>query len=259
MILEGREVRSRTDYILGADCRLFGNVSVRDPRHKSDHYMVMGCLQSAPLKEHARYLRGSKRLPLRPPTALTREDGISAALRRAVPKPLTRGARKNAWILEAPWILVDKRISVHQDPAKDQVFIWRLSRAIAASLRDNRRRQAEEAGAEVEVLLGSDPPLHWEACHWIKGWYRAAVNRAPPLAWVTLERITAERVELYSYIPPLGANIPISVEPFLVDNSVPTEDKIEWAVRRLRSHCSGGPLGMQAQHLKGWLAASRKL
>ena len=37
MIRYGREVRSRTDYILGTDHCLFGNVSVWDPRHNSDH------------------------------------------------------------------------------------------------------------------------------------------------------------------------------------------------------------------------------
>ena len=63
MIREGREVRYRTYYIMGTDCRIFGNVSVRDPRHNSDHYMVLGCLHSAPLKEHTRYLGGRKRLP----------------------------------------------------------------------------------------------------------------------------------------------------------------------------------------------------
>ena len=67
MIREGREVRSRTEYILGADRCLFGNVYARDPRHNSDHYMVMGCLHSAYLKEHARYLGGRKKLPLLPP------------------------------------------------------------------------------------------------------------------------------------------------------------------------------------------------
>ena len=34
MVWAGRDVRSRTDYILGTDRRLFWNVSVRDPRHK---------------------------------------------------------------------------------------------------------------------------------------------------------------------------------------------------------------------------------
>ena len=58
MIQEDREVRSQMDYILGKDCRLFGNVSVQDPRHNSDHDMVLGCLHSALLREHARYLGG---------------------------------------------------------------------------------------------------------------------------------------------------------------------------------------------------------
>ena len=96
-------------------------------------------------------------------------------------------------------------------PAKDQSLIWRLGRAIAESLKGGRRRREEEAGLEVEALLGSDPPLHWEAWHWIKGWYRAAFDRALTPAWVTLERITAERADLYSYIPSPGENIPISL------------------------------------------------
>ena len=58
MLRNGREMRSRTDYILGTDHHLFGNVSIRDPRHNSDHYMVLGCLLSVPLTEHKRYLGG---------------------------------------------------------------------------------------------------------------------------------------------------------------------------------------------------------
>ena len=53
MIQAGREVRYRTGYTLGTDRRLFWNVFVRDPRHNSDHYMVLGCLRSAPLSEHS--------------------------------------------------------------------------------------------------------------------------------------------------------------------------------------------------------------
>ena len=83
MIQEGREVRSRTYYILGMDRHLFGKVSVWEPRHSSDHYFVLGCLHIAPLKEHMRYLRGRKKPSLRPPTEPRREDKIFAALRRA--------------------------------------------------------------------------------------------------------------------------------------------------------------------------------
>ena len=88
---------------------------------------------------------------------------------------------------------------------KDQAFIWRLGCTIAASLKGDRRVQAEEAGKKVEILLGSDPPpLKREAWHRLKGWYWAAIDRAPPLAWVTLEQIREERVDLYSYGPPPG-------------------------------------------------------
>ena len=116
-------MRSHTDYIMGTDRRLFGNVFVQDPRHSSDHYMVLGCLHNAPLREHSRYLRGHKRLPLRQPTAPTREDGIFAALQRAVPKPLAREARKNAWISAATWRLVYERASARRDLTKDQALI----------------------------------------------------------------------------------------------------------------------------------------
>ena len=95
ILQKGGEVRSRTDYILGTDRRLFGNVSVRDPRHNSNHYMVLGCLHSASLTEHKQYLRGRKKLPLKPPTEPTREDEVFAALQRGVPKARVRKERKN--------------------------------------------------------------------------------------------------------------------------------------------------------------------
>ena len=68
----------------------------------------------------------------------------------------------------------------------------------------------------------------------MKGWHKAAVNRAPPPARATLERITAERVELYSHVPTPGDNIPVTVNPSDVDDSLPAEDKIEEAVKKLR-------------------------
>ena len=197
-------MRSRTDYILGKDFRLVWNVSVRDPWHNSEHYMVLGCLHSAPLREHSKYLGGIKQILLRPLTTPTREDEIFAALWRAIPKPQDQDARENAWISEATWRLVGERVSACQYSAKDQSLIRRLGRAIAGILKGDKIQQAEEAVAEVEKLLGLDPSLHQEAWHQLKGWYRDAIDRSPPPAWVTLERITSERADLYSYVSPPG-------------------------------------------------------
>ena len=97
-----------------------------------------------------------------------------------------------------------------------------------------------------------------EAWQRLKGWYKAAVDRDLPPTQVTLERITAERVAMYSYVPPLGENTPISVKPLPVDDSVPEEDEVEWAVKRLRNNRCWGASGMGAEDLKRWLDTARK-
>ena len=73
-----------------------------------------------------------------------------------------------------------------------------------------------------------------------------------------LKRIMAEWVELYSYVPPPGENIPVTVIPSYVDDSVTKEDGIAEAVKKLRRKRSVGPLGTHAEHLKVWLAASNR-
>ena len=93
----------------------------------------------------------------------------------------------------------------------------------------------------------------------MKGWYKAGVNHAPPPGWVTLEWITAEQIDLYCQVKPSGENIPVSVNPFQVEESVPTEDEIEWLVLRLQNNRSGGPSWMILEHLKGWLEEARKM
>ena len=65
-------------------------------------------------------------------------------------------------------------------------------------------------------------------------------------------------MELYSYVPPPGANIPVSEDPLPLENLVPTEDEINGAEKLLCNHPSGGPSKVQDKHLKGLLAAARK-
>ena len=100
----------------------------------------------------------------------------------------------------------------------------------------------EEAGTVVETLLGEDPPNAKEAWRKMKGWYQAAAQRGPPPARATLERITVERTELYIQVPSPGENILVTVEPALIDDSVPTEDEIAAAVKKLRRNRSGGAI-----------------
>ena len=75
-------------------------------------------------------------------------------------------------------------------------------------------------------MIGLDPPLNQEDWHHMKGWHQDAVDCAPPPARVTLERITVDRVDLYRYVPPPGDNIPVSVDPFPVEELIPKNYKI---------------------------------
>ena len=43
-----------------------------------------------------------------------------------------------------------------------------------------------------------------------------------------------------------------------IDDSVPTEDEVEAAVKKLRRNRTGGPSGIRAENIKGWLAAARR-
>ena len=117
-----------------------------------------------------------------------REDDAFASLQRAVLKAKVREARRNEWISAETWRLVDERVSTRRDRAKGQALKRRLGRTIKASFSADRKRRADEAGAEVEALVGADPPLIQEAWHRIQGWYKDAVNRAPPPAQAMLER-----------------------------------------------------------------------
>ena len=134
------------DYILGTDRHLFRNDAARDPRHNSDHYIVLGCLPSAPLTEHKRYLGGRTRWPVRPPVKPTRADQLFVVLGRAVPKAQLREARRNAWISEETWRLVDERVSALRDPRNVQSFKRKFRRGVKKSPAADRKRWANEAG-----------------------------------------------------------------------------------------------------------------
>ena len=121
---------------------------------------------------------------------------------KEIPKPLAQSARRNIWICDTIWRIVDTRVYARQDTAWDQSFVQRLSRTINGSLKADQRQRLERAGRELEAPMASEPPLHKEAWHRAKGLYKAAANRALTPAQVTFERVMAEHVALYRQVPP---------------------------------------------------------
>ena len=153
-------MRSRTDYFLGSNRKVFQKVAVWDLRHNSNQFMVMGGLCGASLGEHLHNLRLRTRIPLRPPRRQTRTqaDNIFTELRRTVPNPDKQAARHNSWILDRTWRLVDKRVSTRREPGRNQTSLIWLGWVIREALKGGRRRQVDTAGEDVERLLIGDPP-----------------------------------------------------------------------------------------------------
>ena len=83
-----------------------------------------------------------------------------------------------------------------------------MEKAVQSSLATDQRRREEEAGVEVEALVKAYPPLIQEAWYRLQGWYKVAVDRAPPPAQASLKRVTEEWVRLYSRVPSPGRQHP---------------------------------------------------
>ena len=70
--------------------------------------------------------------------------------------------------------------------------------------------------------------------------------------------MTTEKEELYWHVPSPGYPIPVGdpTFPLLVDDSIPENEEIAWAVRRLCLNRSVIPSGTQVEHLRQWLIAA---
>ena len=126
---------------------------------------------------------------MRPPGKPTRTDQLFAALRRAVSNAQPREARRNAWISETTWRLIDKIVSARLDPRYEQAFTRRIGKEVKKSLAEDRKRRADKAGAEVEALVKADPPLIREET--VAGEAAGGTNADRP----TFRRSTESRTE----------------------------------------------------------------
>ena len=94
-----REVRSRTDYILDTDRRLFSNMSIRDPSHNLDNYLILGCLCSATLREHE-IISGGAHIPPsvpQPPQKKRMDSSCTSVGEYSSPRLRRQGITRVSW------------------------------------------------------------------------------------------------------------------------------------------------------------------
>ena len=244
------------DYLLASDRRFLRNVQIQQPRlHQSDHFALVGVVQSAPHEEHRAYLRGRKRFPLQPPKAeaMSQADTLFTALKSHVDKakPAIRQA-KVPWISGTTWKSVDTLTSLRRERPTERAAIKHLQRQVRTSIKEDRKVRTAKAGERIEdLIVTGDLQTAWDE---MKVFYREASDRPPKPSRIELGKVTAEYTALYEKQDDLPEEtIPVLVGPVDIPDHPPSDKEIEFAVRRLRTRKAPGPSGMSADHLKAWM------
>ena len=251
-----KTISSQCDYLMArvSTRRRFRRVRLVDPRyHDSDHRAIVARISSGCRRDMQQYRRNRQHFPITLPRngPRTELESLFEELQSDCEAPPIRDRPANAWISQSTWSLVDRRASMRKSGTLSQQYSRILGRSIRQSLKDDRALRAANVADEVETHLEAGDPK--EAWRRIKGWYRSVEDRPPKPNYQRMETLTQERIDLYTAVPPPGAPIPINVDPFDVNDEIPTDGEIREAVKSLRNGRAGGLGGMRAEHLKRWL------
>ncbi len=88
----------------------------------------------------------------------------------------------------------------------------------------------------------------------LKGWYWAVTEMQAKPCFQTMERQTAERVDLYARRQPPGGGLLILIVPVAVNDGVPSDDEIHYAASQLLNGRAAGTSGMRAEDVNPWLS-----
>jgi hypothetical protein len=100
-------------------------------------------------------------------------------------------------------------------------------------------------------LTAREPKEAWQI---LKGWYKAATDRAPKASKMSLAAQTAKLIPFSRRAASKGDPIPIHIDKADIPDDIPTDGKLRDCVRPLRNGCATGATGLQAEHIKVWLA-----
>jgi hypothetical protein len=127
-----------------------------------------------------------------------------------------------------------------------------IGRQIAAGLKGDRAKFTAVAAEKIEGhLMAGKPKEAWQS---LKGWYKAATDRAPKASKMSLAAQTAKRIALYGRVASKGDPIPIHVNKANIPDDIPSDRELQAVLRELQNGRAAGTTGLQAEHIKVWLA-----
>ncbi len=94
------------------------------------------------------------------------------------------------------------------------------------------------AAEKIEGHLAARESM--EASWTLKGWYKAATNRAPKASKMPLAAQTAKHVALYRKVASKGDPLPIQVSKAKILDNLPSDEELHAVVRELQNRCTMG-------------------
>jgi hypothetical protein len=144
--------------------------------------------------------------------------------------------------------IIDQRAALGRSITFSHREAVRLHRLIRRAIRADRKRRTEDAGKSIEDL--SDHNKLQDAWRALQAWYKHAGGRASCPSKTDLQKLQTEYSELLANKPSTGEPIPIMINPYSIDDSIPTDTEIGKSVGRIHTGRSPGPTGIRAGDLK---------
>ena len=129
---------------------------------------------------------------------MEQQDDLTKAfegLKVTCEEPATTKAHWRDWMSDSTWLLIKQRTSLRRAGQLRQSEGRRMQRAIHTALKRDRAARTAQIGDSIVAEL-AEGNVH-EAFRHLKGWYREASETQARPCLQTMERQTAERVELY--------------------------------------------------------------
>jgi hypothetical protein len=133
----------------------------------------------------------------------------------------------------------------------------RLAKTLRKGLKADRKARIEAVAVDIVTLL-RDNEVH-KAYGKLRGWYREKPGHVPKPTFQEEKKTRDQCKALYKKEQSDGEPNPVDIAPFPIDNTVPEEEEVCEALKKLRLGRSVGGTGLSVEDLKKWTKGVHRL
>ena len=250
----GEMISSVVDYVWLERAADLTSLKLKQPRYcNTDHRCYLGELagKTSKYKTYQKYRSARKKYPLEFKKE-SEADKLLDELKRETKSDKKKINQQKSWMTEETWKIMDKRRRAAQQQKWDEHKT--LKKDLRRAMRQDRKNRQNDVGEKFSTNFAGGNMR--KAYSGIRGWYRKRTGdeKKPTVREMTTIHNTYKN--LFTESTSEKEEIPILVEPTMIDDEVPSEQEIRDAVKQLRNFKSPGASGIKVENLKLWAAES---